>query len=366
MRRQVFIHQPHDGYSWTSEAAARYHGVITKAAALYPDALPDNFARQPRRSGDGVIGDHATVPKAVGLIQVKEQAGGLSLQDQKIINALLFYSHDRMIDPNAVHEAPLQHLREYLGRHESNDQVRQCLTNLSEVILKFDYLDTDGDRKWGSGSLIVVSGHESGGEGVVKFTWPHWLRPLLAEPAKWARISMPIVRAFTTKYGIRLYENLEMVANRQVKEWIIGVDELRVLLGTGDKLRNWRDFNRRALEPALAEVNGLADFSAVCSVHRQRGRKILALRFVVTKSAGRERRELAGRDRRRNQGGAIALRPETHEAARRLADGFDIYAIEADWRTWSEGKARPRNPDAAFLKFVQSWVRNRRQGQLLL
>lgn len=307
---------------------------------------------------------NATVPKAVGLIQVKEQAGSLSLLDQKVINALLYYSHDSMVDQEAVHEVPMQDLRDYLGRHESNDQVRTCLTNLSEVILKFDYIDTDGDRKWGSGSLITVSGHETGGEGVVRFTWPHWLRPLLAEPAKWARVSMPVVRAFQSKYGIRLYENLETVANRQVKEWVVDIEDLRVLLGVGDKLKEWRDFCRRAVAPALAEVNTLADFEATWTVYRQRGRKVLSLRFTVRKKDERALREAQGRAAKGGEAGEMRLRPETYELARRSAPGADIYRIEVEFKAWCAGKPRPRNVDGAFIGFVKRWARNR-QGELL-
>lgn len=306
---------------------------------------------------------NATVPKAVGLIQVKEQAGSLSLQDQKIINALLFYSHDKIVDPNAVHEVPIQELREYLGKHESNDQVRTSLTNLSEVILNFDYIDTDGDRKWGSGSLIVVSGHETGGEGLVRFTWPHWLRPLLAEPAKWARLSMPVVRAFQSKYGVRLYENLETVANRHVREWEVKVDDLRVLLGVGTKLKGWGSFYRRAVEPALAEVNELADFEADWEVHRQRGRKVVAIKFVVSKKGERKVREFNGRAWKQTAKGQIALKAETYEAAKRFAPGCDIYRIEQEWREYCAGKPRPRSADGAFLGFVRGWAK-KRQGTL--
>lgn len=307
--------------------------------------------------------DNATVPKAVGLIQVKEHAGNLSLQDQKIINALLFYSHDDIINPHAVHEVPIQELREYLGRHESNDQVRATLTNLSRVILSFDFIDTDGDRKWGSGSLIVVSGHEVGDDGMVRFTWPHWLRPLLAEPAKWARVSMPIVRAFQSKYGVRLYENLESVANRHVKEWVVSVDDLRVLLGVGEKLKGWASLNRRAIEPALDEVNALADFHATLDIHRQRGRKVVSIRFAVEKKGARERREFNSRAWKELKKGSIALKAETYEAAKRLAPGCDVYRIEAEWRAFTEGKPKPRNVDGAFLGFVKAWAK-KRQGKL--
>ncbi len=305
---------------------------------------------------------NATVPKAVGLIQVKEKAGSLSLQAQKIINALLFYSHDNISDANAVHEVPLQELREYLGRHESNDQVRQTLTTLSEVILNFDYLDTDGDRKWGSGSLIVVSGHEVGDEGVVRFTWPHWLRPLLAEPAKWARLSMLTVRSFQSKYGLRLFENLEIVANRHVREWVVSVDDLRILLGVKEKLLGWGAFHRRALSPALEEVNRIADFDVDWEVHRQRGRKIVSIRFLVIKKGLRERREFNAKAWKKLGQGIVVLKPETYDAARELAPGLDVHAIESKWRSWMEGKPKPRRPDAAFLGFVERWVQKRQDS----
>lgn len=333
---------------------------MTKEAVTILPALKS----VPRRSGAGsLMDDDATVPKAVGLIQVKEQAGSLSLQDQKIMNALLFYSHDDIINPQAVHEVPLQELREYLGRHESNDQVRATLTNLSRVILSFDFIDTDGDRKWGSGSLIVVSGHEVGDDGLVRFTWPHWLRPLLAEPAKWARVSMPIVRAFQSKYGVRLYENLESVANRHVKEWVVTVDDLRVLLGVGEKLKGWAALYRRAIEPALSEVNALADFEANWEVQRQRGRKVVSVRFTVAKKGGRERREFNSRARKKQTHGGVVLKAETYDAARRFAPGCDVYLIEAEWRAYMLGKPKPRNVDGAYLGFVKAWAK-KRQGKL--
>ncbi|MGR3466837.1 MAG: replication initiator protein A, partial [Shimia sp.] len=50
-----------------------------------------------------------------------------------------------------------------------------------------------------------------------------------------------------------------------------------------------------------------------------------------------------------------ALSPETLEAAKALAPGRDVYALEADWRAyWARsGRPRLRAPDQAFLGFVQ-------------
>ncbi len=50
------------------------------------------------------------------------------------------------------------------------------------------------------------------------------------------------------------------------------------------------------------------------------------------------------------------LASETHAAARAFASGWDIYALEADWRAYwvASGKPRLRAPDRAFLGYVRA------------
>ena len=45
------------------------------------------------------------------------------------------------------------------------------------------------------------------------------------------------------------------------------------------------------------------------------------------------------------------LRPETYEAARDAAPGWDVRALECEWREWATES--PRNPDAAFVGFCR-------------
>jgi len=51
------------------------------------------------------------------------------------------------------------------------------------------------------------------------------------------------------------------------------------------------------------------------------------------------------------------LNSDTLEAARGLAPGWDVHALEAEWKAWwaSSGRARLRSPDRAFL----GWLRKR-------
>jgi len=52
------------------------------------------------------------------------------------------------------------------------------------------------------------------------------------------------------------------------------------------------------------------------------------------------------------------LAPETHEQARALAPGWDIYALESDWRRYwaASGKPRLRSPDRAYLGYLRARI----------
>jgi len=52
--------------------------------------------------------------------------------------------------------------------------------------------------------------------------------------------------------------------------------------------------------------------------------------------------------------GAFLLKTTTYEKARQAAPGFDVYALEQDWREWIAKKGeQPKNPDSAFLGFCR-------------
>jgi hypothetical protein len=50
----------------------------------------------------------------------------------------------------------------------------------------------------------------------------------------------------------------------------------------------------------------------------------------------------------------ISLKLDTFEKAKKVAPGFDIYYLEAEWREWIDKKGQhPKDPDAAFIGFCR-------------
>lgn len=55
------------------------------------------------------------------------------------------------------------------------------------------------------------------------------------------------------------------------------------------------------------------------------------------------------------------LDAETYHDAHTMAEGWDIYHLEREWRAWITEP--PRNPDEAFLGFCRKWVERRGPAQ---
>jgi hypothetical protein len=56
---------------------------------------------------------------------------------------------------------------------------------------------------------------------------------------------------------------------------------------------------------------------------------------------------------------AIRLSTETYEKAKKATPGWDVYALEHDWRVWIADKEQPKNPDAAFIGFCKQKFRKK-------
>ncbi len=57
----------------------------------------------------------------------------------------------------------------------------------------------------------------------------------------------------------------------------------------------------------------------------------------------------------------IVLRGEDYEAAKGVAPGWDVYALEQEWRNWMAGGGldAPQNPGKAFVGFCRKWFESK-------
>jgi plasmid replication initiation protein len=215
--------------------------------------------------------------KATGAIEISEPTGQLTLADRRLFNFLLAHAH-RELAKVPTHTVRLSNIREFAAvaragvEEAGNRRIKESITRLQRTLVQFNYLESDKGTVWHSSQLLgECSLAERSGE--LTYSFPQKLAERLIEPALYSYISLKVVYQFESKYALILYEILKRYADRDAIEpyWAVKTSELRDLLGCRDKLADWKDFRRRALDPALDEIGQLSGFSVQLDEIRQGG-----------------------------------------------------------------------------------------------
>jgi hypothetical protein len=129
--------------------------------------------------------------------------------------------------------------------------------------------------------------------------------------------------------------------------WKIGLDLLQRKCGSNSTSREFRRLVSMIVR-ADAEHHHMPDYS-------------LSLEgdYLVFRSRG----TVPGNGNRPMAGAVLgALDPRVYERARLAAPGWDVYALESEWREWcGKNQITPNRPGAHFVRFCRSWAEKRRE-----
>ena len=316
--------------------------------------------------------DPATVPVPLPVVIVKVE-GPYTEKDRKLWTFLLHAVWDDLGKKN-IHELSVtkinQVFRDLGGEHDTK-WIWKSAERLVETKVIYKY-NGDDERYDGITSLLSGGqvGKRAGETGYLRFEFPAMLIPILKEPRRFARLRVHFMMKLSGKYAVTLYELLESVANKNDPTIDVPIDTLRQWLKVPDgKLKRYIDFKRRALDPAVKQINDDPE-GAGFSVTMQpikKGRAVHKIRFHLTKVEGRKLLE----ERLKNSPppppspgplfDVIRLTDHHYERARKAAPGWDVYTLEQEWLEWMQkkGKPPPEKPGAAFVGFCESWFRKR-------
>jgi hypothetical protein len=322
-----------------------------------------------------------TVPKLFSAIQASPTAGKLTATDRAVLDFLLAAAYPTL-NEQSLHEVSVHDLNAVLGtKHESTDWIIASLSRLRSTQLNIPVEETLANGKKVERVIVanLINGSVPRRSGVVRYSFYEELRPMLADPAVYARIRLTVIAQFRCKYAAPLYEVFEGHANRKIPTWRTDVDDLRSFLAVGGQMSNWADFKRRVLDPALKEINELSGLTITMSVTKRVGKRVAGLAFRVDKKESREAIEAElrhkallsaskakkpprTRDKQTldlidgksdaERGGTLVLKAPTIDAARKRHPGYDIEHFERKWQEYQVGKAMPRDPDKAFLTWL--------------
>lgn len=322
--------------------------------------------------------DPATVPVPLPVIIVKVE-GPYTERDRKLWTFLLHAVWDELgVKP--MHELPVtkisQVFRECGGDHNTT-WIWESAKRLARTIAEWE--QTFGDERYEQGIsaiLAAVITKESQEKGILHFSFPAPLIPILKEPRRFARLRVHFLLRLSGKYAVTLYELLEGLANKDDPVLTVPLEVLRQWLKVPEgKFKLYGDFKRWVLSPSIKQINNDptgAGFT-VCMQPIKRGKAVHRVCFHVHKIDERRALEEAmqngihsGVSCQHSEQTSLLLNPVRlstidYEKAKLAAPGWDVYELERQWREWLTKKGKPDNPAAAFIAFCSK--KHKRRGK---
>jgi hypothetical protein len=287
----------------------------------------------------------------------------LEASDRAILNLLYQHAHDsgKLLEQNAEWEIPLATVRQAFSRHESSDRLRDSLTRLMSVKVNVAYVAETGDGVEGPEQRVVITGlfdffdvsaKELAKRATLRYGLPRKLAPILESSGRWGRIKAEIVCSMTSKYAIALYELIQLRANMERSVETFPIDRFRELLGVppGTYVRG-DNFQRKVLDPAVFEVNGLSDMSLQIELERLHSRApIHAVTLAWWRKSGDEFRA-AMQERGRSKVGRMARLRGQVEIAQAVAPELPSSPLQAKIEATVEAMRQAGAPEADIEAF---------------
>lgn len=312
----------------------------------------------------------APVPLPVVFCQIR---GQYTATDRKLWLLLLHLEWDNLTEKSGNgkwHDVSESDLIRIFSKHSGDkniDRIWESAKRLADTRVTYERIDENDERWEGVTSLFHAEyKRKNKRNGQFRFMFPPPLIPILIEPGRFARLRVAFLLKLDSKYAITLYQVLETIANMREPTIEATVDQIRGWLKVPDgKLSQWAFFYRRALKPAINEINANPDLSGIHVTHeliRQgKGGKVQRVKFTVTKAATRIDFERGIQTTKKAKESAKVARlipafkgTAIYEKVKKYANGLDVHALEAEWRKWvADNDIAVEKPEAHFMDFVK-------------
>jgi hypothetical protein len=183
----------------------------------------------------------------------------LTLSARRAITILWHNAHRQGIEPGKDYVIELSNLR--TDGHKGTDTIEESIMLLMRTILTVRM----------KGNVIrrvqFLGGNDmsdpSRPAGTLTYSFDKRLVEILQDSMIWGKIALPVLMAFSTKYGVSLYEHASQWTSLQYKiVQDLTIDELRDIMGVEEgKYAAFGDLNLHVIKPAVQEINALAPFN---------------------------------------------------------------------------------------------------------
>lgn len=207
----------------------------------------------------------------------------VSLLQKKAWSWLIANAYDELATEE-IHNVPVADLIQVMD-YNSNDQehLKDALRGLMTTLVEWNLLGHDKENEWQAATLLAGVRIKS---GTCYYSFEPMFRRALHHPEVYARLSLKIISQFSGKYALNLWEMCMHAMNPKTgvgeTSWW-EVNEFRRLVGIKDGMyKQFRDLNKRVIQPAIGEIELLAR-CRVTPDYKRKGRTITHIKFRVAR-----------------------------------------------------------------------------------
>ncbi len=171
-------------------------------------------------------------------------ASSLTLSARRLYNMLLSHAFGREMGVEGSEwSIPIKEIR---GTHKGNERLEDSILALMKTIVTARLPDGRTRR------VALLGGNDMSdpdrAPGALTYSFDKRLVPLLRESSVFGKIELSVMRAFSTKYALALYEAIARRVRLEHKfTEVISIDEFRELLGVSPgKLKTYGNLNQCA------------------------------------------------------------------------------------------------------------------------
>ena len=233
----------------------------------------------------------------------------------KLMHLLIGKAGGRMAD-DVRHDLRLADIKSIDGmRNHSRATLRKLFTELAGTVMVFD--DNEAQCEIIGGFLDRAKldyRHEISDDLLVSWWFGGAFREMAEKSCHWAILDRQTVFALSSKYSILLFQHIgSLVKLSHINHKTFSVVELRAVLGIADgTLDRFADFNRRALQPSVSEINQLSRLNLTATTNKV-GRSVASVTITWEEKPMAQRRD-AKRELDRPKIGRSSRRDGTADA----------------------------------------------------
>lgn len=228
---------------------------------------------------DKIVERNNIVVKGNDLIQKSRYS--LSIQQQKIITYII--SQINPFDEELqLYEFNVKKFCDVCGIDNRNGTIYTNLKkHIKELADKSMWIETDS----GIETLVrwIEKPYIDKKNGTIKIKIDNDLKPYLLQLTEnFTRYELGYTMNFSSKYSFRLYELIKSLHYHKLEEYRyrIDIETLKKRIDATN-YENYKDFNKRALKPAINEINAYSDTNITYNTIYS-GRKVIAIELIIS------------------------------------------------------------------------------------